>query len=52
MIIALMLVGGMAMVQGYRKSGNCEVNPQERAERMTEYGEGIFAERCVEEGIA
>lgn len=36
LMIALMLVGGMAMAQGHRKGGNRDVNPQARAERMTE----------------
>lgn len=35
-MIALLLMGSMAMAQGHRKGGNREVDPKERAERMTE----------------
>lgn len=35
-MIALMLVGGMAMAQGHRKGGNREMDSKARVERMTE----------------
>lgn len=36
LIIAILLIGGVAMAQGHRKGGNRKVDPKERAERMTE----------------
>lgn len=36
LIIAIILMGGVAMAQGHRKGGNRKVDPKERAERMTE----------------
>ena len=36
LMVALMLVGGVAMARGHRKGGDREMDPKARVERMTE----------------
>lgn len=36
LMIALLMIGGMAMAQGHRKGGNRKMDPKAHAERMTE----------------
>ncbi|MBP1613697.1 MAG: hypothetical protein H6Q13_1145 [Bacteroidetes bacterium] len=36
LMVALLMVGGLAMAQGPRKEGKMKMDPKERAEKMTE----------------
>lgn len=36
LMVALLMVGGLAMAQGSRKEGKMKMDPKERAEKMTE----------------